>query len=349
MAILALLQVAAPFLLITVGEQDLPSSLTGILVATAPIFTFLLAIRLEREARAQGPAIFGVALGIVGVGLLLGIDAGGGTDALIGGGMVVLASLGYALGAFYLRHNLSDAPPIGVVASAMGASALMMAPLAAVSFPSEMPGLDTFGSLFVLGVGGTGIAFVIFYTLIAEVGPTRSSLVAYVAPGFSVIYGVLLLDESFTAATFAGLLLILGGSWLAAEGRAALATQESGHRARSAHTGGSSMNTTTQNHEMTIRRADTGDALALGRLAQMDGTRYGGTPVLVADVDGRIVAALPLDGSRAFADPFVRTAQTVAMLRLRLEQLDAPQARQGVSRALRAVRRRRRYRAPASA
>ena len=218
-AILALLQVAAPFLLISVGEQDLSSSLTGILVATAPIFSFLLAIRLERAARARGPAIFGVALGIVGVALLLGIDAGGGTDALIGGGMVVLASLGYALGAFYLRRNLSDAQPIGVVASAMGASGLMMAPLAAVSFPGEMPGLDTFGSLFVLGVGGTGIAFLLFYTLIAEVGPTRASLVAYVAPGFSVVYGVVLLDESFSAATFAGLVLILGGSWLAAEGR----------------------------------------------------------------------------------------------------------------------------------
>ena len=218
-AILALLQVAAPFFLITVGEQDLPSSLTGILVATVPIFSFLLAIRLEREARAQGPAIFGVALGIGGVALLLGIDAGGGSAALIGGGMVVLASLGYALGAFYLRRNLSDAQPVGVVAGAMGASALMMAPLAALSLPSEMPGLDTFGSLFVLGVGGTGIAFLLFYTLIAEVGPTRSSLVAYVAPGFSVIYGVVLLDEPFSAATFAGLVLILGGSWLAAEGR----------------------------------------------------------------------------------------------------------------------------------
>ncbi|CAN5172081.1 EamA family transporter [soil metagenome] len=218
-AILALLQVAAPFLLISVGEQELSSSLTGILVATAPIFTFLLAIRLEREARAQGPAVFGVALGIAGVVLLLGIDAGGGSEALIGGLMVVLASLGYALGAFYLRRNLSDAPPIGVVASAMGASALMMAPLAAITFPSEVPGLDTFGSLLALGVGGTGIAFLLFYMLIAEVGPTRSSLVAYVAPGFSVLYGVFLLDESFTAATFAGLVLILGGSWLAAEAR----------------------------------------------------------------------------------------------------------------------------------
>ena len=218
-AILGLLQVAAPFLLITAGERELSSSLTGILVATAPIFTFLLAIRLEREERAQGVGIVGVALGIAGVALLLGIDAGGGTAALVGGLMVVLASLGYALGAFYLRRNLSDAEPIGVVTSAMGASALMMLPLALLTFPSSLPDLETFGSLLALGVLGTGVSFLLFYTLIAEVGPTRSSLVAYVAPGFSVVYGVILLDESFTAATAAGLVLIIGGSWLAAEAR----------------------------------------------------------------------------------------------------------------------------------
>lgn len=218
-AILALIQVTAPFLLITAGERELSSSLTGILVATAPIFTFLLAIRLEREERAQGVGIAGVVLGIAGVALLLGIDAGGGTAALVGGLMVVLASLGYALGAFYLRRNLSDAQPIGVVAGAMGASALMMLPLALATFPGALPDAETFGSLLALGVLGTGVSFVLFYTLIAEIGPTRSSLVAYVAPGFSVIYGVVLLDESFTAATAAGLVLIVSGSWLAAEGR----------------------------------------------------------------------------------------------------------------------------------
>jgi drug/metabolite transporter (DMT)-like permease len=218
-AALALLQVAAPFMLISIGEQDLSSSLTGILVATAPIFSFLLAIRLEREARAEGVAILGVVLGIAGVALLLGIDAGGGSAALVGGLMVVLASLGYALGAFYLRRNFAGAPPIGVVTGTMGASALMTAPLAALTFPSSVPDLEAFGSLAALGVLGTGIAFILFYTLISEVGPTRTSLVAYVAPGFSVVYGVVLLDESFTLATLAGLVLIIGGSWLAAEAR----------------------------------------------------------------------------------------------------------------------------------
>jgi hypothetical protein len=82
-----------------------------------------------------------------------------------------------------------------------------------------VPSLAASGSLVVLGVGGTGIAFVLFYTLVGIVGPRTTSLVAYVAPGFSVVYGVTLLDERFALATAAGLVLIVGGSWLAAEGR----------------------------------------------------------------------------------------------------------------------------------
>jgi drug/metabolite transporter (DMT)-like permease len=68
-----------------------------------------------------------------------------------------------------------------------------------------------------LGLGGTGIAFVIYYTLNREIGPTRTSLVAYVAPVFALIYGVTLLDEPFTATTAIGIVLIVGGSWLAAK------------------------------------------------------------------------------------------------------------------------------------
>jgi len=113
--------------------------------------------------------------------------------------------------------------------------------------------------------------------------------------------------------------------------------------------------TTTHDHEVTIRLAGERDALALGRLAQLDSGLYPGGPALVAEIGGRAVAALPLDGSPPFADPFVRTAQLTAMLELRARQLSAaagrgsPAGATGVSRALRAVRRRRRYRAPASA
>jgi len=218
---LALLQVAAPFMLISVGQQEISTSLAGILVATAPIYTFLLAFRFERESRPRGIGLVGVLLGVVGVGLLLGVDLDGGSAALRGGLAVVLASLGYALGAFYLRHRISDTKPIGAVTATMGASALMTLPFALATFPSGVPGLETFGALGALGVFGTGISFVLFYTLIADIGPSKTSLVAYVAPGFAVLYGVTLLGEDFTLATLGGLVLILGGSYLAAEARSA--------------------------------------------------------------------------------------------------------------------------------
>ena len=217
--VLAAIQVAAPFLLISAGEQHLPSSLTGILVATAPIFTFLLAFALSGEERAGALSLVGVGIGVVGVGLLLGVDAGGGTSALVGGLLVVLASFGYGLGAWFLKRRIRGVQPVGVVAATMAASALMVFPLALIDLPPHGPGLDTVASLAALGVLGTGVSFVLFYSLIAGVGPAKASLVAYVAPGFSVIYGVTLLDESFSVATAAGLVLIVGGSWLAAEGR----------------------------------------------------------------------------------------------------------------------------------
>jgi len=218
-AFLALLQVAAPFMLISFGQEHISSSLAGILVATAPIFTFLLAIWISQEERAHGVGLAGVGLGIVGVVLLLGIDAGGGAAALAGGLMVVLASLGYALGAYYLKRNLSGIEPVAIVAATMAASALFAAPVAAFSLPTAAPSLEAVASLTALGVLGTGISFVLFYSLIDTEGPAKATLVAYIAPGFAVVYGVVLLDESFTAATAAGLLLIVSGSWLAAEGR----------------------------------------------------------------------------------------------------------------------------------
>jgi drug/metabolite transporter (DMT)-like permease len=218
--VLGLIQVTGPFMLITIGEQEISSSLTGILVAAAPIFTFLLAFALEGEERATPLALAGVALGIAGVALLLGVDAPGGASALVGGLLVVLATTGYAVGAWFLKRRVPGVQPVGAVATTCAASALMTLPVALFSLPGHVPSLAASGSLLALGVGGTGIAFVLFYTLVASDGPRKTSLVAYVAPGFSVVYGVTLLDESFTFLTLAGLVLIVGGSWLAVEGGA---------------------------------------------------------------------------------------------------------------------------------
>ena len=219
LVVLAFVQVTVPFMLITIGEQEISSSLTGILVASAPIFTFLLAFVLPGAERAGALSLLGVAIGMGGVGLLLGVDAPGGTSAVVGGLLVVLATLGYGIGAWFLKRRLPGVQPVGAVGATSAATALMVLPLAAFQVPDHAPGIDAIGALVALGVLGTGLAFVFFYSLVASEGPAKASLVAYVAPAFSVVYGVTLLDERFTVATAAGLVLIVGGSWIAAEGR----------------------------------------------------------------------------------------------------------------------------------
>ncbi len=217
-ALLAAVQVAAPFLLISAGEQDISSSLAGILVASAPIFTALLAIKLDDAERVHGWNLVGVGIGIVGVGLLLGLDTGGGSGAVVGGIFVVVASLGYAIGGFILKKRLTGVPPVGISGLTMAFSAVMTLPFVAIDPPDAMPGAGSLAAVAALGILGTGVAFGLFYTMIAQVGPTKASLVAYIAPGFAVVYGVLLRDERFTLATAGGLLLIVGGSYLAAQG-----------------------------------------------------------------------------------------------------------------------------------
>jgi len=216
---LAAIQVAAPFLLITWGEEEISSSLAGILVTSAPLFTALLAIWIDQQERAQGSRLAGILLGVAGVGVLLGVDLGGQGDQLLGALAVILAGLGYAVGGFIVKHRLAERPPIGVAAWIVTASTVLLAPVAVIGFPAQAPGLGPVAAIFALGAVGTGVAFAIFYDLIATVGPARTFIVTYLAPGFAVIYGVTLLDETITLATISGLGLILVGSWLAAGGR----------------------------------------------------------------------------------------------------------------------------------
>ena len=106
-------------MLISYGEDHISSSLAGILVSTAPIYAFLLAVVITPEERAKRIGAVGVGIGIAGVVLLLGVDAGGGTAALVGGAMVALASLGYAAGAFLIKRKITGQAPIVLVTATM--------------------------------------------------------------------------------------------------------------------------------------------------------------------------------------------------------------------------------------
>lgn len=212
-------QVAAPFLLIALGQEEITSSLAGILVGSAPIWTALLAFFFAAEERSEGVQLVGIALGVAGLVLLLGVDLGGDGSELLGGLAVVLAALGYAIGGLLAKARLGSVQPIGVAAIVLAVSTAISLPAALLTLPDSAPGVGPLAAIAALGVLGTGIAFAIFYELIASVGPARTFLVTYLAPIFAVAYGVVLLDEPFGAASLGGLLLILLGSYLAAGGR----------------------------------------------------------------------------------------------------------------------------------
>jgi drug/metabolite transporter (DMT)-like permease len=210
LVLLGATQIAGPFVLIGAAEEEISSGLAGILVATA-----LLAMRVDAEERSSGLRLVGIVLGIAGVALLLGVDLGGSASQLLGGLAVLLAGLGYAIGGFIAKRRLASIPPLGMAAWVTVAATILLVPFAAATLPSQAPGLGPVAAVAALGVVGTGIAFAIFYELIGSVGPARTLIVTYLAPGFAVFYGAIFLDERITAATIGGLALILGGCYLA--------------------------------------------------------------------------------------------------------------------------------------
>jgi drug/metabolite transporter (DMT)-like permease len=219
LVLLGAVQVAGPFILISAGEEEISSSLAGILVASAPLFTAVLAIWVDDAERSRGLRLVGVLIGLAGVALLLGVDLGGDGSELLGGLAVVLAALGYAIGGLLAKHRLAGLAPVGMSGLVMTASAIILLPVAIGTAPGSFPGLGPIAAVATLGVLGTGAAFVIFYWLISTVGPARTLIVTYVAPAWAIVYGSVFLSEEITVATIIGLAMILAGSWLSAEGR----------------------------------------------------------------------------------------------------------------------------------
>ncbi|GAB3421286.1 DMT family transporter [Flindersiella endophytica] len=212
--LVALPQVAVPFVLISAGEQRIDSGLAGILVATMPLWLVVL-MPLLGLGRPALRAVLGTLTGLVGVVLLLGGIGHGPAPDLLGAGMIVAAAVCYAIGVAAAKRFMTGVDPVVVTASTMTTAAVVTAPFAVFEVPGRLPSASVLGALLALALVCTAGAFVLFYRLIAEAGPQRAGLVAYLAPLFAVTYGAVLLGEPIGAGTFAGLALILFGSWLA--------------------------------------------------------------------------------------------------------------------------------------
>jgi len=204
-------ELAVPWLLLSHAQKSLSSSMTGLLIASVP----LIGAVLYRAAGTRDPLdarrTVGLVIGFIGVAALLGIDVGGGSP--MAAAEVIIAACCYAIGPLIISRWLSDIPSIGVVATTLTVTAAVYALPALTRLP-ESVSAETVGAVAVLAFVGTALGFLLFFWLIAEVGPSRSTVVTYINPLVAVLLGVALMGEPFTLGIAVGSPLILLGSVL---------------------------------------------------------------------------------------------------------------------------------------
>jgi drug/metabolite transporter (DMT)-like permease len=213
LVIFAVVEVILPWLLLSDAERRLSSSMSGLLIAAVPIIGLVLARVTGGQERMTVVRWVGLLAGVAGVALLAGPDAHGGAAWPVT--EVILTAIGYAAGPLIASRKLADLPSMGVTAACLGLATLVYAPIAALSWPSAVPSGKVLASLAGLGVLCTALAFLLFFRLIAEVGPARATVITYVNPAVAVALGVTVLNEPFTSAIGVAFALILAGSVMA--------------------------------------------------------------------------------------------------------------------------------------
>ncbi len=214
-AVYALFELVIPWILIGTAEQSISSGLAGLLVASVPIFSTIISSMYGDKSVWHPRRLFGMAIGFLGVFLLVGIESFTGSSDPIAIFMMLGASVGYAYAVIYITRKMPGVSGVAINAIAMAMTALFYSPALFLLWPDHKISLSATYSVIALGVFSTGIAFAVFFTVMAEIGPTRASLVTYMNTAFAVVLGVLILSEPLTIGIVVGLPLVLIGSYLA--------------------------------------------------------------------------------------------------------------------------------------
>ena len=213
LVLFAVVEVGIPWLSLSSAEQHLSSSLTGLLISAVPLVATVLSPLLGNRDRMGALNIAGLLIGIVGVASIVGFDLQATTWlALVEIGLVVV---GYALGPAIAARYLSTLPAVSVNTGSLALCAIGYAPFAFLNWPHAVPSGGVIFSVGVLAILCTALAFLLFFALIAEIGPVRATVITYINPAVAAVAGVLVLHEQFTIGMGLGFLLVLVGSTLA--------------------------------------------------------------------------------------------------------------------------------------
>ncbi len=214
----AVIEMAIPWYLLTDAERHLPSALTGLMVAAVPLVGAAISLVGPHEDRLTGVRALGLGIGLAGVVALLGVDLdldGAGAWPVV---EVLLVAVCYATGPVILSRRLNGLPGIGVSAVSLSVAAALYLVPGILLWPASAPPASAVWSVVVLGLVCTALAFVLFYDLIAEIGPSRSTVITYLNPAVALLLGIVVLGEQPTVGMFIGFPLVLLGSVLATRG-----------------------------------------------------------------------------------------------------------------------------------
>ena len=209
-------EILVSWLVLFKAEERLSSSLAGLLIAAVPLVGALVSRLSGDEDRFGRKQIGGLLLGLAGVAMLVGIDVRGATAWPIAAMLVPV--VGYAVGPRIFNRHLSDLPNLGVVAGSLAIAAIVYAPFALSNLPAHLSTEVTW-SVVGLAVVPTLTGFIVFFALIGEIGPVRTTIVTYVNPAVALILGIALLGEPFTLGLGVGFPLVIAGSVLATRRR----------------------------------------------------------------------------------------------------------------------------------
>jgi drug/metabolite transporter (DMT)-like permease len=213
--VLGAVNTAIPFSLFAYAALTITAGLASILNATVPLFGALVASAWLRERLAPLQWL-GMAIGMAGV---VGLSASKAEFAVGGGALAIgaglLASLSYGVAASVVKRNFTGVRPLAVAAGSQAAAALLLLPFAIALWPAAPIGAVDWTAGIALGVLCTGLAYLLYFRLLARVGPARAMTVTFLIPAFAMLWGWLFLGEEITGAMLAGCAVILAGTALA--------------------------------------------------------------------------------------------------------------------------------------
>jgi drug/metabolite transporter (DMT)-like permease len=214
MLAMSVIWVGVPFTLFPLAEQHINSAVAGLLNGATPMFTAVFALTLFRR-RTSGPQLVGLAVGFLGVVLISLPSLSEGSSQALGVGLVLLATVcyGFAINlAVPLQAQYGSRP---VMARMLALATFWTLPFGLISLPDSAVELRPVAAVSVLGVVGTGIAYLLMGALVSRVGPTRASFITYIIPVVSLILGVVFRDDHVAALAVVGVALVVGGAVLA--------------------------------------------------------------------------------------------------------------------------------------